>query len=428
MLQRPPRSATSLQIFVLVLATCFSLLPAQAQIGSPLPGLKPVETKFFKNGQKQFNRTWGLVEGVGPVFTDGGCQRCHKAPVLGGMSNRLLFFFGKNNPDGSFDPLLNEGGLLLQPISNSAFIQGGVCTLPGERTPPDANARENRMAAPVFGFGLIDAIDDNTIIAGSLIDQGDGIHGVVNTIPPNPLYAPAIPPNKIGRFGRKAQLANLVEMAAFAFAHDLGITNPLVPDEDLPSGQPIPPECTLNSAVPNNPNSGSGDKGIFPLSHFMRYLAPNKPGILDIHGQAGQVSFLTIGCSKCHTPSMQTPAAVRVPTDFAGTTLGSPALSNQNVGLYSDLLLHDMGTGLAGGIPAGQPNTQQATIQQWRTTPLWGLSLRSFYLHDGRTKDLTTAILNHSLNGDGEAAIVIGRFKALTPSDQSDLLVFLNSL
>ena len=100
---------------------------AQAQVlGGPLPGMKPSETKFFTNGQAQFNRLWGLTEGVGPVITDGACKRCHNTPVLGGGGIRLLTFFGKTNPDQTFDPLFNEGGLLLQPISNAPFIPGAL--------------------------------------------------------------------------------------------------------------------------------------------------------------------------------------------------------------------------------------------------------------------------------------------------------------
>src|SRR5262249_27843201 len=121
-------------LLVLVFALAVICLPAVfmrsavAQIGAPLPGLKQTEADFFNNGQIQFLRVWGMTEGVGPVLTDGSCQRCHNTPALGGSSNRLLRFFGKSNPDGTFDPLdgtgpsgLNEGGVLLQTRSNKGF-------------------------------------------------------------------------------------------------------------------------------------------------------------------------------------------------------------------------------------------------------------------------------------------------------------------
>jgi CxxC motif-containing protein (DUF1111 family) len=395
--------------------------------------MKPVETGFFQNGEVQFNRVWGMKEGVGPILTDGGCQRCHKTPVLGGSSNRLLTFFG-NVTGGVFDRLdgtgpsgENEGGLLLQSRSNQAFLQN--CTQGGEHIPPDANAIENRMAPAVFGFGLIDAISDADLQAQAEFElqnyQADGIHGAAPLVPK--FFAAAA--NKVGRFGRKAQIANLVEMAAFAFAHDLGITNPLVPDEDLPQGQPIDPNCVQNSDTPNNNNSGSGGKGIFPLSHFIRYLAPAVP--LDCSSDSckqGKNLFTTLGCDKCHKQSYTTPANVLVQTDLTGRTLPSVALSGQTVALYSDLLLHDLGNADKGVIPQGQPNTGEATATQWRTMPLWGLQYRTLFMHSGAATSLDSAIRSHSDDIQSEALTVIQRYKALSPSDQQALWDFLKTL
>jgi len=433
-----PQPARHISIRLLCLALLFTVTPiaitVSAQIGGPLPNMKPVETRFFQNGQVQFNRVWGMKEGVGPVLTDGGCQRCHKTPVLGGSSNRLLTFFGEANQDGTFDPLdgsgpsgKNEGGLLLQNRSNQAFLPN--CTQGGEQIPPDANVVENRMAPAVFGFGLIDAISDADLQAQALFEQqnyqADGIHGAAPLVPT--YFAAAA--NKVGRFGRKAQIANLVEMAAFAFAHDLGITNPLLPDEDLPQGQPIDPNCVQNSDVPNNNNSGSGGKGMFPLSHFIRYLAPAAP--LDCSSDAckqGKSLFTTLGCDKCHKPSYVTPANVLVQTDTTGRTLSSVALSSQTVSLYSDLLLHDLGNADKGIIPQGQPNTGEATATQWRTMPLWGLQYRTLFMHSGSATSLDSAIRGHSDDVQSEALTVIQRYKALSPSDQQALWDFLKTL
>ncbi len=244
----PGRLSKLLIFFSMLVSTGILVITAQAQIGSHLPGMKPTEIKFFNNGQTQFGRVWGMKEGVGPVLTDGGCLRCHNTPVLGGGSNRLLTFFGQAGPDGSFDALdgtgasgLNEGGLLLQPRSNQAFLPD--CSQGGEVVPIDANAIENRMGPPVFGFGLIDAIADADIHAEA-VDKGSGVHGVAN-VGVIFLNEP-FPVHTVGRFGKKGQMANLIEMAAFAFAHDLGITNPINTVEDLPQGQPIDPNCTQN--------------------------------------------------------------------------------------------------------------------------------------------------------------------------------------
>jgi len=404
----------------------------QTNIGDPLPGMKPVETNFFNNGKAQFFRVWGMQEGVGPVLTDGACTRCHNAPVMGGSSNRLLTFFG-NVTGGVFDPLdgtgthPNEGGLLLESRSNQAFLPN--CPQGGEVLPADANAVENRMGPPVFGFGLIDAIADADIQAEA-IDKGLGIHGKANvgdTFPDNPA-----PPHTVGRFGRKAQIANLVEMVAFAFMHDLGITNTLNPIEDLPQGQPIDSQCTLNSSVPNNNNNGSGGKGMFPISHFPRYLAPPTP--LDCSGAScshGKELFGTLGCDKCHKQSYTTPANVQVRTDLTGTSLTSPALSSQPVNLYSDLLLHDLGNADKGKIPEGYPNTSLAKVTEWRTTPLWGLQFRianPHFMHSGSALSLDAAIKGHSDGVTGEAVTVINSYKALSPSDMADLWTFLGTL
>ena len=419
----------------LTLLLAFTVFPLSlsAQIGNSLPNMKPVETGFFNNGKTQFNRVWGMKEGVGPVLTDGGCLRCHNTPVLGGSSNRLLTFFGVQNQDGSFDPLdgtgpshLNEGGLLLQSRSNQAFLPN--CSQGGEIVPLDANVTENRMAPPVFGFGLIDAIADSTLLNQAQFEltnyQADGIHGAAPAV--FTYFSAAA--NKIGRFGKKSQIANLVEMTAFAFAHDLGITNPLVLDEDLPQGQQIDLNCVQNTARPNNNDSGSGGKGMFPISHFMRYLAPAVPLACTGDCPQGQTVFSQIGCNECHNPSYTTPATAIVQTDTNGTPLTSAALSNQTVNLYSDLLLHDLGTPDTGVIPAGYANTGAATASQWRTAPLWGLQYRTRFMHAGTATSLDQAIRGHSDGVHGEAVIVINRYKALSSSDQQALWDFLKTL
>jgi CxxC motif-containing protein (DUF1111 family) len=295
--------------------------------------------------------------------------------------------------------------------------------------PQDANKFENRSAPPVFGFGLIDAIADIDI-QNEAIDKGMGVKGRPNVGDVFPQNFP--PPHTVGRFGRKAQIANLVEMAAFAFAHDLGITNSLNPNEDLPQGHDIDLNCTLNTGVPNNKNDGSGGNGMFPLSHFARYLAPPKPAdCANGNCSNGLDVFSRIGCDLCHKPSYTTPSNVQVRTDLSGTSLTSPALSNQTVNLYSDLLLHDLGNSDKGSIPEGQMNTSLAKLTEWRTTPLWGLQYRladPHLMHGGAARSLDSAIKLHSDGISGEAKEVIGLYLGLSPQDQADLLAFLATL
>jgi CxxC motif-containing protein (DUF1111 family) len=424
------RFSAILAILTVVLVAAICSTPAQAQLGSPLPNLAPVESKVFSAGQSQFFRLWGVQEGLGPLTTDGGCSRCHKQPVIGGGAVRLLTFFGKTNTDGSFDQLINEGGPFLQPLSNAPFIKGGICTLQGEQIPADANAVDKRLTAPTFGFGLVDAIADQDILNQVTFEAvnyvSDGIHGAVNLVAD---YKGVIRP---GRFGRKAQQPTLLQQVAGAFAHDLGITNPLVPNEDCPQGIcPIDPNCVDNipTDVPNNNNMTSGGKGIFAIADFPRFMAPPPPPVLSGNVLAGQIVFMSTGCNECHLPAYQTPLQVFYDTDLSGHQFGpSPSLSNQPVNLYSDLLLHDMGVKNKSKFPAGTPITAQATNQQWRTTPLWGLGVRTAFWHDGSKKDLPSAILQHSPDNTGEAAVVIQRYQALSPTDQANLLTFLSAL
>ena len=384
---------------------------AQSTLGGPLPGLTNGQMTHFTIGQTQFNFPWDPVHGLGPVFTQDRCNLCHiktatAGPVSGGFNGSSQFFntfFGTLNSDGSFNPLTNEGGMLLQKLSVEKFIPG--CPLPGEFVPSDATIVAKHMPPALFGDGLIDSIDDNSILA-NVGSKGMGINATANMV------TDYTGNQRVGRFGLKSQFASLMQIAALAFGHDVGITNPISTQEDLPQGKQYPQSCVKRSE-PNDPQ-GAETVQIFD---FLVYLAPVTPGAGNSNGQA---LFSTVGCALCHNPSYTTDPAVMIPSDLAGHFNGPiTALSNQTVNLYSDLLLHDMGPAMSDKIPQGL-----ASGSQWRTAPLWGLSQRTVYLHDGRAKDLNTAIQDHG----GEATQVIQNFNALSPSDQADLIAFISSL
>jgi len=379
---------------------------AQTTLGGPLPGLTSNQLNLFTIGKSQFDFPWDPVHGLGPVYTNTNCNNCHASPVDGGTNNKnRVTLFGKLNSDGSFNDLSSEGGPELQPLSVSHFIS--ACPIPGEHVPTDATIIAQRLPPALFGDGLIDNIDDADIMANA-VDKGMGIHGMVNMV------ADWNGNLRVGRFGQKAQLASLLQTVGFAFGHETAITNPVVPVEDCPQGNcAIPPPC-IRRSVPNDPNGAE----TVQMFDFLVYLAPNTPGSGNSTGQA---LFSSIGCALCHNPTYTTDPNVAIPVDFKGHVNGPPiiALSNQAVNLYSDLLVHDMGPGLADNIPMGQ-----ASGSQFRTAPLWGLSLRTAYLHDGRTTDLTKAITMHG----GEATQVITQFKALSPQDMASLMAFLESL
>ncbi len=199
-------------------------------------------------------------------------------------------------------------------------------------------------------------------------------------------------------------------ITSFAFLNDLGVTTPLLPNDNLPQGNPIPQSCQ-GAPQPNDPG-----KELYAATMFLEYLAPPVPGVGNSNGQA---LFSSVGCALCHLPSYNTAAAVSLQIDTTGRIINSKALSNQAVSLYSDLLLHDLGLADGDGVPQGQ-----ASATPWRTAPLWGLSLRTTYMHDGSAKSVKAAIVAHG----GEAQTVLNNFSALKSQDQQDLIAFLQSL
>lgn len=383
-------------------------------LGDPLPNLTSLETTMFNTGDIPFSKEWDPKQGLGPVFTQVGCQVCHAIPVNGGAGNSstAATLFGKINTDGSFNPLTNEGGMLLQTGTNQRFIAN--CKLAGEVIPADATIVATHQAPAVFGDGLIDNIPDSEILANA-VDKGMGVHGVANMVQDeNGNF-------RVGHFGLKAQAADLLQIVALAEQHDLGVTNPISPKEDKPSGKSFPPACSINT----EPNDNGTQ--LIAMYHYVLYLAPNTAGPPNVNGQN---QFTNVGCALCHIPpgtssSYTTTASAMVPEFWPVTkkVIKSKALSSQPVALYSDLLLHDMGGADGDGIPMGL-----ASGTMWRTAPLWGLSIKLNngvgLLHDGSAADVPSALLKHG----GEASTVIGNFNALSPQDQADLIAFISSL
>jgi CxxC motif-containing protein (DUF1111 family) len=191
----------------------------------------------------------------------------------------------------------------------------------------------------------------------------------------------------------------LHQFAGDAYLNEMGITNPSFPHENLPQGQPMPPGC---DTVADPEDDGSG---VTAFTNFMRFLAPAPRRPVTAQVQRGEQVFSEIRCASCHVPTMMTG-----PNPVA-------ALSNKPVNLFSDLLLHDVGTG--DGIEQGQ-----AKGDDFRTAPLWGLSRRGRFMHDGRSKSFEEAILRHGV----EAQIAVNGFGGLPPSDRDALLAFLGSL
>jgi CxxC motif-containing protein (DUF1111 family) len=410
--------------------------------GDPLPGITPHELEYFNAGRDDFAEADEVDEGIGPMMNLDSCGGCHAQPAIGGTSPAI-------NPQVAFASLgkdilpsfLQVDG----PVREARFVRnpdgtpdGGVHAIftvtgrPGARSchpaQPDfaAEMANNnvifRIPTPVFGGGLIEMIPDSALLANQANDftakSALGIRGRLNFQVAGRTVTGQTNNNgndgTVARFGWKAQNKSLLVFSGEAYNVEMGITNELFPTErEEISG------CQLVS----NPNSVADVEATTPVemmsaiekfSFFMRLSAPPAPSPNTPGGAgsiaAGRLLFTTTGCAFCHTPSMQT-----------GNT-AIKALANQNVNLFSDLMTHDMGVGLADGISQGE-----AGPREFRTAPLWGLGQRIFFLHDGRTKDLIETIGAHQSPGS-EANAVVGQFNGLSDSQKQSLLNFLRSL
>ena len=426
MKNRPLRSSLVVTAMVILLTAAFwmfgrannPVVSAQARqattivVGTRIANMSSQEITLFNAGFAPFNKVWDPQQGLGPVFTQDQCTVCHQDPggIGGGNSTQKVEFVGKFNTDGSYNDLStspNEGGPQIQPMSAQKFKP--ACILKGEVKPADATIDAFHQAPQLFGLGLIDNIADADILAQA-VDKGMGVHGNANMVLDE---KGSLRP---GRFGYKAQAADLLFMTANAELHELGVTNAIFPNEDKPQGLPFPNACSIKTE-PNDVNATQ----LINMYHYLLYLGPMKPGTPNANGQA---KFTSVGCILCHVQSYTTTSSVTVPLLYPPTsTFASTSLANKTVKLYSDLLLHDLGGSNADGLQVGI-----ATANQFRTAPLWGLASRlasgDGLMHDGAAKDVPSAISRHG----GEATQVISNFNALLPQDQADLIAFISAL
>ena len=361
------------------------------QFGDPLPGLPPGDLAAFGFGKEKFMAVQTPATGLGPVFNGRSCVECHFNPVPGGSGEDRVIRFADRDVDGRFDPLLNLGGPHLQKFTVAHELPG--CSLPAEVVPAEAEYAGLRQPPPLFGLGLIQAIPESAILANAdpTDANDDGIAG-----------RPNIDNGVIGRFGWKAAGTTIVDFVGLAMLTELGITNYLFPNEMLPQGKPIPPGCDLVADIEDRDASR-----ISLLMFFATYLAPPPRGPITDAVVRGEALFTQIGCALCHTPSMKTgPNAIE-------------ALNQKDVPLFSDLLTHYMGGELDDHIIEGS-----ASGGRWRTTPLWGLRARTFFLHDGRSSNLIDSIKHHG----GESYQIRNRFFQLPANQKADMIAFLQSL
>lgn len=417
----------------------------------------------FKIGRAVFRKTWlaapaatRLSDGLGPLYNARSCHGCHvrdgrgrpPTPDLPGNADGALVVHLSVPPRTASERRLLAGGLM-PPIGDPVYghqlqeraIEGhrreGRLRLDYEtqsvkladgaivdlRKPVYAIADleygplhaeavlSPRVAPPMIGLGLLEAIPERALlaIADPEDEDGDGISGRLSRVWSLFSGSPAI-----GRFGWKAGAASVLEQSALAFTRDIGISNWLIPQ---PSG-----DCTASQqACLRSPGGSSDDDDevsrrlLSAVARYARNLAVPKRRVHQTHAIIeGKKLFTSIGCAKCHVPSHVT-----------GENREEPHLSGQQIWPYTDLLLHDMGDGLADGLAEGAGDARE-----WRTAPLWGIGLtqvvsgHTYFLHDGRARNLTEAILWHG----GEAQKARDGFAALPRTERDTLLAFLNSL
>lgn len=360
---------------------------------APLPGLTADELAAFARGDEEFERRFAAATGLGPIFNNVSCASCHSGDGRGVPSNILVRI---GSPEDDF--LTGQGGPQIQ---DKALL--GI----SPEQAPVGIPTSRRLPPPVFGVGLIEAISAEAILANADPDDldGDGISGRPNWVI---LSGYAGTGTQLGRFGRKAQTATLLEQTVEAYHQDIGITSEFRPVENPHGYASIPIESVDRVADPEVPAAT-----VQAVVHYLRTLAPSAPGELTPTRDQGRQLFSAIGCARCHVPTLRTG-----PSTIA-------ALSQKDVTLYSDLLLHDMGDELADHRPDGS-----ATGREWRTTPLWGLRLmeqfldgQAFLMHDGRARSVDEAIMLHG----GEAAAVRAAYSALSATEKAALLDFVRS-
>ncbi|TXF90229.1 c-type cytochrome [Neolewinella aurantiaca] len=408
------------------------------------PGLSETDGLNFFTGNSLFNQNWVTApasttarDGLGPLFNARSCSGCHfkdgrgRPPAYPGeVSHGLLLRLSTGNalagdpiPDPYYGGQLQDQSVLnvdteaafsidYETITGS-YADGSPYELQrpnyriGELTQGELTATNisPRIANQMVGLGLLEAIDETTLLAMADPNDadGDGISGKVNYV-----YDVVADDLRPGRFGWKANQPSVLQQVAAAFAGDLGITSDLFPDENCPPSE----DCSELA------NGGSPEIPMDNLQKVTLYSSTLAvPGRRNWEAQdvlRGKEIFRRLNCSSCHREEIVT-----------GDHPDFPVLSGQTIRPYTDMLLHDMGEGLADNSPEFL-----ATGQEWRTPPLWGIGLFNIvnghtnYLHDGRARDLEEAILWHG----GEAADSREGFKELSASERDDLLAFLNSL
>lgn len=414
---------------------------SSGSFSSPIPGLSENDERIHELGDQLFEQSFVAAPaprfgGLGPVFNNVSCANCHHndgfgSPTFDSLGSSLLIRLSMPGQDehGGPLPVPGFGGQLQNmslygvqpeakvelayteqqfafPDGEKASLRNPAYTLVSPYMPiPGGYLISPRLGPTVFGLGLLENIPESTILsyADPADANGDGIKGRANYV-----YNPFTKAVEIGRFGKKANTSSLLVQVATAFQQDMGLTSYVQPHKAC-AGQ------AQMSSVPDGAATDLADTALNAVVFYVRTLAvPARRNTDDAQVKHGEALFKQINCASCHIPTM-----------YTGVNVNFPALSGQRIHPYTDMLIHDMGDGLADGRP-----DYQAGPRDWRTPPLWGIGMfvktngTPYYMHDGRARNLNEAILWHG----GEAQRSRDQYVNLSKADRAAVQAFLNSL
>ncbi|HEX8108634.1 MAG TPA: di-heme oxidoredictase family protein [Kofleriaceae bacterium] len=406
--------------------------------GDPLPGITATD---FAAAKANFAAVEGLPDGLGPIFNEKACGNCHTQGAIGGAGVQIERRFGRFD-NGIFNSLSNEGGSLRQLFTVGAFtgLGGQACNPALEHEPADATVHNvGRLTTPLFGAGLIDTIPDSVIIANANA-QPLSVRGTVNNVKvllPNPADpTQVLNGTRVGKFGWKAGIAALAQFAADAYVNEMGITTQhciggtsvtAFANESKPNGIAVPAGCddqapphAAIAGVPANtddvvgacaPGQSELQDDVANFLKFMTFLAPVPRLAIDpnVNLQGGTV-FNAIGCADCHLLKDYN-TGPNPPNGVPANMLFRPR---------TDFLLHDIGT----GDMIGNDGDTLARTKMMRTAPLWGLHVRTKFMHDGSQTSIVGAINAH---GGQAATAAFNFFFGISASDQNAMLTAMMS-
>ena len=385
----------------------------------------------------KFNTVEQIADGLGPLYNAQSCRECHQNPVSGGASQVSELRVGHTDRDGRFqNPSIPIAHGTVIITGRSLMNERAICpngafsgTEIQEHVPDAETIRATRMSIGVLGDGFVEAVPDQELvdIGRQQCKSSNGrICGQWLLVP----IVEAPGQMGVGRFGWKDQQASLLSFVADAYLNEIGITNPLRPDE-------VTGLCNSVS----EPNDTRGPDGLYDIDRFTRFVRATKAPPPDRQPtplvQRGSALFDRTGCASCHVRSLITaPPGTRI---NGGTYVVPPVMGSVTFHPYSDFLMHDVGTG-DGIVQVGPEDYGHGVFQvmasylskqrfeltqnKIRTAPLWGLRLQARFMHDGASLTLRDAIQRHQ----GEAADESRNFARLGAQDQQALLEFLRSL